>query len=98
MLGGIRTAASRATGVDEAQGHWGPHIDIDLLLGKSTGSNRIDSIVDKSVQRFMKKAWRTRSGLTEALNTVLDRQGTIWALKVHGDNDIWPRKGETLCK
>ena len=98
MLGGIRTAASRATGVDEAQGHWGPHIDIDLLLGKSTGSNRIDSIVDKSVQRFMKKAWRTRSGLTEALNTVLDRQDTIWALKVHGDNDIWPRKGETLCK
>ena len=20
----------------------------------------------------------------------------IWALKVHGDNDIWPRKGETM--
>ena len=53
MVGGIRTAASRVTGVDEAQARWGPHIDIDLLLGKSTGSNRIDNIIDKSVQRFM---------------------------------------------
>ena len=56
MLGGIRTAAIRATGLDEAQAHLGPHVDIDLLLGKPTGSNRIDIIVDKSVQRFMKKA------------------------------------------
>ena len=43
--------------MDEAQARWGPHIDIDLLSGKSsTGSNRIDNVIDKSVQRFMKKS------------------------------------------
>jgi hypothetical protein len=58
---------------------------LDMLLGKSTGNAAADKYIDRVVKRFLKKAWRGRKQLTRALNQVLGREDTMWALNAHGD-------------
>ena len=49
----------------------------DILLGKSTGAAAADSCINNGVTRFLKKAWRSRKPLTEALNSTLGRDDTV---------------------
>ena len=58
---------------------------LDLLLGRSTGSAIADDRVDKIAKRYLKKVWRSRKWLTVAINNLFARQDTVWALKWHGD-------------
>ena len=58
---------------------------LDVILGRSTGSSKTDDKIDMAVKRFLKKAWRTRKWLVLAINEILDRNDTLWALHAHGD-------------
>jgi hypothetical protein len=62
-----------------------PRGQTDILLGQSTRKVAVDCAINKSVTRFIKKAWRTRKWLTSSLNTNFGREDTAWALKAHGD-------------
>ena len=58
---------------------------LDMLLGKSAGTSKIDDRTDVAVKRFLKKAWRARKWLVLATNKALSRNDTPWAVKAHGD-------------
>ena len=58
---------------------------LDVLLGKSTGTSKIDDRTDMAVKRFLKKAWRARKWLVLETNRILDRNDTLWAIHAHGD-------------
>ena len=58
---------------------------LDLLMGRSTGSAQADDRADKIVKRYLKKVWRSRKWLTVAVNNLFAREDTLWALKCHGD-------------
>jgi hypothetical protein len=58
---------------------------LDVLLGKSAGTSKIDDRTDAGVKRFLKKAWRARKWLVLATNKALDRNDTPWAVQTHGD-------------
>ena len=55
-------------------GHLPRASQIILLLGGSFGVAQLDGEVDKAVKRYLKKAWRDRSPITEAINTVVGRK------------------------
>jgi hypothetical protein len=57
---------------------------LDVLLGKSTGVSKTDDIIDMSVKRFLKKAWRSRKWLILEINRIFCRDDTPWAM-AHGD-------------
>ena len=44
---------------------------LDMLLGKSAGTSKIDDRTDVAVKRFLKKAWRARKWLVLATNKAL---------------------------
>ena len=58
---------------------------LDLLMGRSTGSALVDDRADKIARRYLKNVWRSRKWLTVAVNNLLAREDTLWALKCHGD-------------
>jgi hypothetical protein len=58
---------------------------LDVLLGKSAGTSKIDDRTDAGVKRFLKKAWRARKWLVLATNKALNRNDTPWAVQAHGD-------------
>jgi hypothetical protein len=58
---------------------------LDVLLGKSAGTSKIDDKTDAAVKRFLKKAWRARKWLVVATNMVFSRNDTPWAIESHGD-------------
>jgi hypothetical protein len=50
---------------------------LDLLMGRSTGSAESDDNIDHAFKRFLKRAWRSRAGLTRAVNLAFDRNDVI---------------------
>ena len=63
-----------------------PEDRLDFLLGRSTGSEESDSLVDLSIKRFLKKAWRIRIRVVKETNLLFKRSDTPWALQAHGDS------------
>ena len=58
---------------------------VDILLGKCTGVPKTNTIIDRVIKRFLKKAWRNRKWLVLQTNNIFDRRDTLWALYSHGD-------------
>ena len=63
-----------------------PEDRLDFLLGRSTGSEETDTLIDLTFKRFLKKAWRIRIWLVKEINSTFNRLDTPWALQAHGDN------------
>ena len=68
---------------------WSQEHKLDILLGKSTGTSKMDDMIDMAVKRFLKKAWRSRKWLVLNTNRIFDRNDTPWAVQAHGD-DVSP--------
>ena len=85
-MAGVKLALDRAN-ADGTQAHPLSFLEFqrmprdkqyEVLLGRSVGSAKADDTIDAYFKRFLKKAWRTRRHLTNAVNKVTGRTDLDW--------------------
>ena len=79
-----RTKISELTSLDPLC--LNPEDRLNFLLGRNTGSEETDTLIDLTFERFLKKAWRIRIWLVKEINCTFNRLDTPWVLQAHGDN------------
>lgn len=84
MLEGVgrafKCAMAEQQNVDTDFGSLELHEQCNVVLGKTTGTPKMDRRVDAIFKRFMKKAWRNRKRVTRAVQKTLECDGGLWAL------------------
>ena len=57
---------------------------VEVLLGARAGCKRTEDEVDRATKRFLQKVWKTRRGVTAAVNQEFGRMDVMWSGKEPG--------------
>jgi hypothetical protein len=57
---------------------------IEVLLGANAGCKLAEDEVDRASKRFLRKAWKSRRGVTDAVNKEFGRMDVQWMLREPG--------------
>jgi hypothetical protein len=73
------TAAVARGGAHASMRGLDEEMQVRVLLGASTGDKRVDAAIDRAVKRFLRKAWRRRRKVSEAINEEFGRIDPVWS-------------------